>query len=115
MLFHQKVPAGISRCSSLNCPSHKLGTSPNGLPSRMNQRRVITNPSFRKVMGSFPAKCLTPIHKPQLKIFSFKRLERDSGKLKVSSSLKESNAFVSIKRLSAPVERPRVTFMDDMF
>lgn len=54
ILFHQNIPVGIFPCSSLNCPSHKLGTSPNEPPKRMNKRGVVTKPLFRKFVGSFP-------------------------------------------------------------
>lgn len=43
-LLHQNIPVGIFPCSSLNCPSHMLGTSPSGPPKRMNKRRVIIKP-----------------------------------------------------------------------
>lgn len=43
-LLHQNIPVGIFPCSSLNCPSHKLGTSPSGPPKTMNKRRVVIKP-----------------------------------------------------------------------
>lgn len=43
-LLHQSIPVGIFPCSSLNCPSHKPGTSPSGPPKRMTKRRVVIKP-----------------------------------------------------------------------
>lgn len=60
-LLHQDIPVGIFPCSSLNCPSHKLGTSLSGPPKRMKKRRVVIKPAFGKSVCSFLDEPLTPI------------------------------------------------------